>query len=914
MQSFIAKCLEKIGKDSSTISESVFVLPSKRAGVFLKKELSNYYHTTFFLPKIISIEEFIEDVSGLTTKSNLETLFIFYSVYVSIIPKDLKESFESFSKWGQILLHDFNEIDRYGIDAKQFFENLSNIKQIENWSPNEEPTELIKNYLDFWENSHQYYNALQTELLLINSGYQGLVYREASNQIEHYIQNNKQHHYFLGFNALNASEETIFQEMLKQESATVIFDTDKLFFESKTNSSSHFLRKYNTDWSYYDGTNFSMVSEEFSEAKKIDVIALPKNIGQVKKVGDLLSRLSPIELKETAVVLGDENLLLPLLNSLPKNVTDINITMGMSLKDIPLTSFFDSIFQLYFKQNGDRFYYKKLLHFLNNNYTKLLLGIDSVSNLIIYIQQYNIISITTTEVKDVLPNNEFIETILSLRKSTTSEFISVFKRIIFALKEKVDDPLTNQLDLEYLYRFNEVFNVLNVLQEKFKSIKNIEEFYQIYKEVLSSETLDFKGEPVQGLQIMGMLESRVLDFKRVILTSVNEGVLPSGKSNNSFIPFDLKIAFNLPTYYDKDAVYAYHFFRLLQRATDISLIYNTEPDGLNAGEKSRFLLQLEALLSDKHNISYEVCSPDIPVTTQELQVIQKDEKVITRLKEIAEKGFSPSALTQYIRNPIDFYQQKVLRIYEEDEVEETVAANTLGTIVHNTLENFYKPLENQLLTKELILKMQKEITTEVGKQFQLEFKKGDITKGKNLIIYNIAKRYVSNFLKQELKLIAESNEIIIRHIESDLRTEIKVPGIEFPIFIAGKVDRIDEVDGIIRIIDYKTGKVDQSKVELVHWEDITTDYTKYSKPFQILMYAYMINSQKQFSKPLEAGIISFKNLSAGFLKFAKKDKAGRGAKKDSIITQETFDNYLSELNQLVLEICNMNIPFTEKEV
>ncbi|NQY29287.1 MAG: PD-(D/E)XK nuclease family protein [Flavobacteriaceae bacterium] len=914
MQSFISKCLVKIGADSSAISESVFVLPSKRAGVFLKKELSKYYQTTFFLPKIISIEEFIEDVSGLTTSSNLETLFTFYNVYASIIPDELKESFESFSKWGQILLHDFNEIDRYGIDAKDFFSNLSNIKQIENWSPSEEPTTLIKNYLDFWRNSYQYYDKLQSELLQNGVGYQGLVYREASEHIEHYIQSNQAHHYFLGFNALNASEETIFQELLQQDRATVLFDTDQLFFESKTNSASHFLRKYNKEWNYYDNTNFSIVSNEFSSKKNIDVIALPKNIGQVKKVGELLSKLSALELKETAVVLGDESLLLPLLNSLPKNVTDINITMGMSLKDIPLVSFFDSIFQLYYKQSNDRFYYKKLLTFLNNNYTRLLLNSEDVNTLIYHIQHYNIISITKQEIIELLPDNFFLKQIVSLSKKTTVDCIDVFKAVILELKRQVDDPSTNQLDLEYLYRFNEVFNVLGVLQEKYKSIKSLEEFYQIYKEVLSTDTLDFKGEPVHGLQIMGMLESRVLDFKRVILTSVNEGILPSGKSHNSFIPFDLKIAFKLPTYYEKDAVYAYHFFRLLQRAENISLIYNTESDGLNAGEKSRFLLQLESLVSENHVINYYTSSPKIPSTTQELQVIQKDEKVLERLKEIAAKGFSPSALTQYVRNPIDFYQQKVLRIYEEDAVEETVAANTLGTIVHNTLENFYKPLENQILTKEAIKLMQQNIDTEVSKQFLLEFKKGDITKGKNLIIFNIAKRYVVNFLKQELKLIAESNEVIIRHIESDLRTEINVPGLEFPIFIAGKVDRIDEVDGTIRIIDYKTGKVDQSKVEIVNWEDITTDYTKYSKPFQILMYAYMIQSQKQFTKPLEAGIISFKNLSAGFLKFSKKDKTGRGAKKDTVITQETFDDFLIELHQLIHEICNINIDFTEKEV
>ena len=894
MQSFIAKCLEKIGADSSTISKSVFVLPSKRAGVFLKKELSNYYQSTFFLPKIISIEEFIEDVSGLTTSSNLETLFTFYNVYISIIPEEQKESFESFSKWGQILLHDFNEIDRYGIDAKQFFSNLSNIKQIENWSPSEEPTTLIKNYLDFWNNSYVYYDKLQSELLQNRVGYQGLVYREASVQIEHYIQNNQSHHYFLGFNALNASEENIFQELLKQDKATVLFDTDKLFFNSNTNSAGHFLRKYNKDWSYYDKTNFSIVSDEFSSKKNIDIIALPKNIGQVKKVGELLSKLSTDELKDTAVVLGDESLLIPLLNSLPKNVIDINITMGMSLKDVPLVSFFDSIFQLYYRQSGDRFYYKKLLTFLNNNYTRLLLNTEEVDKLIAHIQHYNIISITKKEILDVLPDNLFLKQILSLSKKTTVDCVVVFKAVILELKQQVNDPESNQ--------------------EKYKSIKSIEEFYQIYKEVLSTDTLDFKGEPVKGLQIMGMLESRVLDFKRVILTSVNEGVLPSGKSHNSFIPFDLKIAFKLPTYYEKDAVYAYHFFRLIQRSENISLIYNTEPDGMNAGERSRFLLQLESLVSENHTVTHYTSSPKIPSATNELQVIQKDEKVLDRLKEIAAKGFSPSALTQYVRNPIDFYQQKVLRIYEEDEVEETVAANTLGTIVHNTLENFYEPLEGQILTKEAIQLMQQNIDAEVSKQFHLEFKKGDISKGKNLIIYNIAKRYVANFLKQELKLIAESNEVIIRHIESDLRTQINVPGLEFPIHIAGKVDRIDEVDGTIRIIDYKTGKVDQGKVEIVDWEDITTDYTKYSKPFQILMYAYMIQSEKKFSKPIEAGIISFKNLSAGFLKFSKKDKAGRGATKDSIITQETFDDYLNELNHLILEICNTNIPFTEKEV
>lgn len=913
MQSFIAKCLEKIAIDDVNISQVVFVLPSKRAGVFLKKELSQYYKTTIFLPKIISIEDLIETISGLKATSNLETLFEFYKVYSSIISDDQKESFESFSKWAQILLHDFNEIDRYKIDAEQFFVNLSNVKQIENWSPNEEPTELIKNYLDFWNNSYTYYFGLQNALLENNIGYQGLVYKEASEHVEHYLQNSTAHHYFLGFNALNTCEEIIFQEFLQQDLATVLWDVDKLFFNTLGNSTAHFLHKYKTQWNYYLDNEFSIVSDDFSSHKNIDVFALPKNIGQVKKVGELLSKLTEEELKNTAVVLGDESLLLPLLNSLPENVININITMGMSLKDIPLTTFFESVFQLYFQQSGHRFYYKKILNFLNNNYTKQLFGTDAVEKLIQHIQYYNIISLSKQELSVLLPNHDLFSEIFSL-DSNVLNAITVFKKVIIELRNTINSKQTNQLDLEYLYRFNEVFNVLDVLQNKYKTIESIEGFYQIYKEILGSETLDFKGEPIKGLQIMGMLESRVLDFKRVILTSVNEGVLPSGKSHNSFIPFDLKLEFKLPTYYDKDAVYTYHFFRLIQRAESISLIHNTEPDGLNAGEKSRFLLQLEALLEDKYPINYHTSTPNIPSTTQELKIIEKDNAVLLRLVEIAKKGFSPSALTQYIRNPIDFYQQKILKIYQEDDVEETVAANTLGTIVHNTLEEFYKPLENQILTKEAINFMQKKIHAEVANQFQKEFKKGDVSKGRNLIIFNIAKRYVSNFLKQDLKLVSDCNEVVIRHIESDLRTELSIPELDFPVYITGKVDRIDEVDGVIRIIDYKTGKVEQNKVELVNWEDITTDYTKYSKPFQILTYAYMIANENNFTQPVEAGIISFKNLSGGFLKFNKKDKEGHGATKDAMVTQDTLDNYLKELKGLILEICNLNTPFTEKEV
>ncbi len=934
MENFITNCITQILNSTTNISSAIFVLPSKRASIFLRKEIAKQVKKTIFLPKIISIEEFIEEVSELKTMSNLETLFAFYKVYERIIPKTLKEPFESFSKWAQVLLHDFNEIDRYKINAADFFNNLSNIKQIENWDlSGGEPTELIQNYLDFWKNSHRYYHELKSSLLANNVAYQGLVYREASEQIEHYLQSNKHHHYFLGFNALNQCEEDIFQELLQQGLATVYWDIDKAFFTNKTHSASHFLRKYKTNWNYYHDHPFPIVSNNFSTDKEIDIIALPKNSSQAKKVGELLQHLSPQEIKETAVVLGDESLLLPVLNALPKNVKDINITMGLALKEVPLTAFFESIFQLYVRQSGSRFYYKRLLQLLDNNYAKIVLGSDDVKVIKQHIYQNNTISLTITEIIDIVPNNALLMKILSLKKATVSNCLLAFNAIILKLKDKLSADKDNHLlDLEYLYRFNEVFNKLNVLQEKYQVLDDISGLFQIYKEIITTETLDFKGEPVKGLQIMGMLETRALDFKRIIMTSVNEEVLPSGKSNNSFIPFDLKIAFNLPTYFDKDAVYAYHFFRLMQRVQKVNLLYNTESDGLNAGEKSRFLLQLEALAQKNHKISYYTSAPKIPATTIVTHQITKDDAIIIRLKEIAgiqrcvdkqgnkyEKvGFSPSALTQYIRNPIDFYTQKILRIYEEDEVEETVAANTLGTIVHNTLENFYKKHEGEILSIALVKKMQQDIASEVGKQFNEVYKKGDISKGKNLIIYNVAKRYVSNFLNAEIKLLEKSKEVIIHQIEADLCIEIPMDDLPFPVYIAGKVDRIDEVDGVIRIIDYKTGKVEAGQVQIYDWKLITSDYKKYSKPFQILAYAYMAKKNNIVpNKPIEAGIISFKNLKSGFIKFGKKEQEGRVTKNNPLVSEITngvLEDYIHQVKKLITEICDVEIPFTEKEV
>ena len=473
------------------------------------------------------------------------------------------------------------------------------------------------------------------------------------------------------------------------------------------------------------------------------------------------------------------------------------------------------------------------------------------------------------------------------------------------------DKQNHSLELEYLFRFNTLFNQLTELNNTYKYLNSIAALQTIYKELLSSETLDFKGEPLEGLQIMGMLESRVLDFETVIISSVNEGILPSGKTNNSFIPFDVKIENNLPTFKEKDAVYTYHFYRLLQRAKNVYIIYNTEVDALKGGEKSRFITQLD--IEGIHEVKHQIISPDVPIIDQKLTEISKTTSVIEQIKVLSNNGYSPSSLTNYMRNPIDFYYDKILGIKEFDEVEENIAANTLGSVIHNSLEDFYKPLEGSLLTIEHLKSFKKDTQGMVTKHFEELYNKGGFSSGKNLIIFEIAQRYISNFLNQEIESLKNGNEIKILSIEADETIEIIIEGLDFPVKLKGKVDRIDSFNGMTRVIDYKSGKVEQNKVEIIDWEDLTTDYDKYSKSFQILCYAYMMRKKNLIELPIEAGIISFKNLSEGFLKFGKKPSS-HSRTKDQLITNETLENFEIELKKLITEICNPNINFIEKEL
>jgi hypothetical protein len=915
--SFLNKIAKVLIDDySEKLSNTIVVLPNKRAKIFLIEALKKQVDTNILSPEIISIEGFIQDIASIRAVDPIELLFEFYEVYLSITEKASQQSFELFANWAKTLLQDFNEIDRYLLDPSHVLSYLKDIEDIKKWGIEvENKTQLLEKYIDFWKLLPNYYQSLYNHLLNKGIGYQGLIYREAVNNLNHFSDSIKKKQFlFAGFNALNAAEERIIQHLIASDQAKIYWDVDQTFLNDPYHDAGFFLRRFKESWKHYKSNPFEWIVDDFSQSKNIQVIGTPKTIGQAKIAGSIIEKIiieNPNEtLDKVAIVLGEENMLVPLLYSLPSSVGALNITMGYSSKNNPAQILIAKLFKMHtnaLSRNAKSYvlYYKDVLDILTHPLVEPYANTGALVNVI---NQNNYTFITHHKLMELNPNQSDLFLLLFQKwEDGSMAVLETISNLLQTIKTNLsNDNEEEKITKAFVYAIFKTINKLINYYSKHSHIDKIETLYAIYKQVIDLAEVSFEGEPLNGLQIMGVLESRVLDFETVIVTSMNEGKFPAGKSMNSFIPYDVKRELGLPTFKEKDAIYTYHFYHLLQRAKNIYLLYNTESEGLDAGEKSRFITQLEVEKQAKHTLTHEIYNAVLPETAYQPIKVPKSESVMIRLKEIAEKGFSPSALTSYIRNPIDFYFQKILRISEVEEVEENIALNTLGTIIHETLEALYTPFIGKFLSESDILGCFKVLDDEVLKQFKLVYKEGEIKKGRNLLAFEVAKRNVSNFLKVELESIKNGDAIKILHLEKGCEGILEHPSLPFPIKIAGKVDRIEERKGVIRIIDYKTGKVEKTNVTLKSWKDLTKDI-KNDKIIQILAYAFMYEKEAN-GKPIEAGIISFKNLKSGFLPFSFKD----GKDEKTTIDTTILNDYLEQMVLLLNEVLDVEKPFEEK--
>lgn len=909
----ILKTSRSLGTEQ--LSELTIILPNKRAKVFLLDELKALVSNNVFAPEIISIEDFIQDVAGIRSIDSVELLFEFYEVYLSITDKDKQESFESYANWAKTLLQDFNEIDRYLLNPDAILKYLENIKEIEHWSVDiDKRTELIEKHLLFWKKLPDYYHSLYQYLLNKGIGYQGLIYREAVDNLNHFSEsNNKKQFVFAGFNALNQAEEKIIQHLLALDNAKIYWDIDETLLHDSFHDAGLFQRRFKSEWIYYKTHPYEWIVNDFKEEKNIHVIATSKSIGQAKIAGSIIDKhiqQNNSSLQNVALVLGEENLLLPVLHSLPNTVDALNITMGFSSKNNPAQLLIAKLFKLHsnaLTRNASSYvmYYKDVLDILTH---PLIEPFVFANELVNKINKNNYTFITHKKLEELHPeSNELFSLLFQKWDRSSVEVLENISQILLKIKanlsyENEEEKITNA----FVYSIFKVINKMISYFSEHQNIDDIKTLQAIYKQVIDVAEVSFEGEPLNGLQIMGVLESRVLDFETVIITSVNEGKFPAGKSTNSFIPYDVKKEYGLPTFKEKDAIYTYHFYHLLQRAKNIYLIYNSDSEGFDAGEKSRFITQLEVEKQPNHNLTFQYYNPDVPNIAHQPMVVPKTESVMVRLLEIAEKGFSPSSLTTYIRNPIQFYFQRILRISETDEVEENIAVNTLGTIIHGALEELYKPFIGRILTAEDIKNCLAKIDSEVLNQFKKIYKEGEINKGRNLLAFEVAKRNVLNFLKLELEALENGDVIQIIALETTYERTLTDARLPFPVLIKGNVDRIELRNGRIRIVDYKTGKVEQRNVALKDWNGLTEDI-KNEKIIQVLAYAFMFE-ELALGQEMEVGIISFKNLKSGFLPF----KFTQDKEVFDIISPEIMENYLEQIVFLLQQILDVTIPFEEK--
>lgn len=895
MAQFIENVVKDLVQNQKNFINTTLVLPGKRPMLFFKQEFQRQAQN-IILPQMKSIEELMSELSGLEIISGINLWFKAYQAYKKIVDKP--DSFEDFIKWGPTVLKDFDDIDASLQPAHKVLDYLISVERISQWGDGKieiGKNEIIQNHLTFWGIVSKLYFQLQQDLLDSKEGYAGMVFRIASEKVEEIVENRTSHYVFAGFNALTKAEQALIFRLEKEKLATLYWDADKYYYENPNQEAGSFLRKYKEKIK-----PINWVVDEFSRPKNLQTIGVAKQVGQAKYIADLIRNLNEDEIKNTALILADESILPAILNSLPENITHLNISMGIPLRSVPLAQFFKSIFELQMNREklgkGTMFYFKNVLQILENK-TLSLFSTDESRRLIGDIRLQNRIFNSQNSIQNALGESIF-KSIFHIPKSIT-EFIHHLKNWT---DELLHHPSMNDLLMkEYLFFFKKVFNQLHENLLSVDDIKDYRTLFLLYNKIVSSETISFIGEPLKGLQLMGLLETRLLNFDNIIMTSVNDEILPLGRQNNTFIPYDIRKQMKLNTFTENDSIYAYHFYRLIQRAKNAYFVYDTEADGMGSGEKSRFLAQIK--FESNHEVKETFAAPSFVTKPLKEIIVPKTDETMAKLQNWAEYGISPSSLSTYLRNPLDFYEQRVFNVNEVEEAEEIVSARTLGNIVHGALEDLYTPYIGHILHENDFKNIEKIKDKTLQKHFSKEYKDGHLDKGPNYLIYKIAERIVDGVLSKDTTT-AKENEFVIRALESKLEVDFTLTNGKI-VKLKGVIDRIDSVNNQIRIIDYKTGYAKDISVKT---EEIETVYQKEdkAKQLQLIFYAHLFYADKEnLNKDIELCIYP--------IKFPNKELIKLSVDKNTTIDYSIVENSTAPMSTLIEEILNQEIPFKQPE-
>ena len=930
MERFLSQCARYIyDKHAGELPSVCLVFPNRRSGVFFTSYLQHEIETPVIGPEITTVNELMRAYSTWNSGEKLELISILYEVFCRHTKS--KESFDEFYFWGEILLADFNDIDRYLVNANDLFRNISDLKEIESifdyltddqkkaleqfWGNIAvgDKTAYREKYLSVWDKLYPVYAEFKERLMQQELAFPGMIDRDVATRArEGKLEFRFQKYYFIGLNALNACEIRFFDFLQKQGKAAFLWDYDRAYLDDKQNEAGHFLRQNLLRFPAPD--DFKLDTEMFNRRKQIRLVAVSSLNGQAQQLPKFLHETAGTAQKQfdsTAVVLADESLLFPALSAIPENIDTINITMGYSVRNSVVYGFLLLLVSLLKNRREEKNGYSAFYRYVSDILNHQLLGgceKEKTAAFIADMKQRNRMNVELSEI-DFSPLHRLIFSLPEKTEDYSAYFLAVLGMLYQQQKNSGDAIL-----LELIYSIYQAIEKMDAVVRKAaehhqQKITDVI-YFRLFSQYIGQVSVAFEGEPLSGLQVMGVLETRCLDFENLIILGLNENKWPRKFTAPSFIPFNIRKGFGLPGIDEQDAMYSYYFYRLVQRAKNITATYSVVKEGMGTGELSRYGFQLQydsVHKPEMRNLDFVFANDPVqPITipgSREIsqRLIQNNSK---------ERFLSPSAINTYLSCPLKFYFHYVAHLPEPDELKEEIDGVVFGNIFHDTMEELYRGYVGKLIGKadlELLMKdrlrIENEITKQIARHYFRQnppFQQKIVLEGKSLLIFENIKTYLFQLIKKDM----EYAPFTVVSLEQKYERPVQLG--DRQIWVGGKIDRIDEKEGKLRVLDYKTGNVQAfSAAELSNlFERDVKDPKK--EILQALIYCWGLAPQKP-GKDIVPGIYSLRKLFE--TKFSWEIKINR----QRFVFSDIEDEFEEELQSLLSEIYTEDLGFAQTE-
>ena len=927
-QSELAQSLLK--RHSNDLSNLVVLFPSLRARAFFNDALNTIVDRPLWQPSWSTIDEIMERGSGLMRGERIRLISELYKVYVKHHPS---ESFDRFYFWGDMLISDFDMIDKYLVDADRLLRNIEDIKEIEAdvtyltkeqerilsfWSsigPEMSLTEQKRHFLKVWRSLPAIYKEYRKQLFRLGIGYPGMIYRATAERIKESgdIALEPKRYVLAGFNALSKSEEVLFDHLARSEyGAEFYWDYDSYYVDNRDHEAGMFMRG---NLSHYPATE-PISHDNFRKIdKQLRVTACASNIVQVKHISNIINAIPKEELdKRTAIVLTDENLLIPLLHSLPESVDSVNVTMGYPIKTTLAYTFLERLFALQAhsraKDEGVKFYYADVLELLSHPYI-----VDSRRELCLNLSHDITANRITSVDSTMFANDTLLGVIFGCKCSGWDELSKYICTILLTLLDTQCDISVEHI--EYLHIVYEEVRKTTLSLQNCDINPSIEVYTSLLRRHLQGVTIPFEGEPIEGLQIMGILETRNIEFKNVIILSMTDANFPGNRTEQpSFIPYSLRLAYGMPTPEEHEAMYAYYFYRLIQRAERVDMLYCSRADEKSTGEQSRYIYQLE--YESPYRIEKQSVGVDLKFEDVKPIVVEKGEREMAILNRYltpkSEYTLSPTALFRYIECPLKFYFATIAHIKTSDEISSKIDALTFGNILHETMQELYTPLVNKKKTVSKIADLRDKCIVEqaVDKSIArlLQGAKDAVVEefsGDTLLVRDIIIKYIYEGI---MRYDSSRKPFTIAGLEDPVNMCYPISNGRF-VNLSGRADRIDKLDdNTMQIIDYKSGNKPHLEFNGISTLFNGEPQERISNIFQTILYSMMLQyKQKQKSEVCPSLFYASQMLSKEYSPFIVDKSSGSEIAKYSDIA-ESFEEQLTSVFE---ELFDSTIPFRQVE-